>query len=103
MVGLLNIGSIIFGLIAWVLPVMSLMRVEKDRQQWVMFSLLSVISCSIALCFQILYHNHLVNIEDWSAMLDITPFITFASCVLLVVTIILNLVTYIVYRKRLIS
>lgn len=98
--GWLNVGSFLLGLIAWILPVVNLIRLNKTNQHWVMLSLLSVTSCAISLCFQVIYHNYLVIIEDWSALLDITPFIAFTSCVLLIVTLILNIVTFIVYRVR---
>lgn len=49
---------------------------------------------------QIFYNNHLVKIEDWSALMDTTGAVAFVSAVLLTVTIILNAITLIIYRNR---
>lgn len=38
--------------------------------------------------------------EDWGALMYITGTVTFAAAVLLIVTVILNVITLIVYRGR---
>lgn len=104
MIGLLNLGSLVLGLIAWILPVVNLMRYEKhDHRNWVTLSIMSVSACAIALCFQIIYSYHLVKIEDWSALMDTTGAVAFAAAVLLIVTIILNAITLIVYRGQIVK
>jgi cytochrome c oxidase subunit 4 len=49
---------------------------------------------------QILYTDHLVQIEDWSALLDTSRAVTWVSAVLLIVTIMLNAFTLNVCRRR---
>ncbi len=62
MIGLLNLGSLVLGLIAWILPVVNLMRYEKhDRKNWVALSITSISACAISLCFQTFYNNHLLT------------------------------------------
>lgn len=101
MMGLLNLGSFVLGLIAWTLPVVSLIRYGKhDHRNWVAFSLMSISACAVSLCFQIFYNNHKVQVEDWSALMDTTSTVAFAAAVLLIVTILLNIITLIVYRDR---
>jgi amino acid transporter len=101
MIGLLNLASFVLGLIAWILPVANLMRYKKhDRRKWVTLSILSISACAISLCFQIFYNYHLVKIEDWSALMDTTDAVAFVAAVLLIVTIILNAITLLVYRDR---
>lgn len=101
MIGLMNIGSLVLGLIAWVLPVLNLMQNHKHgNQKWVLYSMMSVMACAISLCFQIIYTNHLVNIEDWSAIMDTSGAVTFAASILLIITVLLNAITLIVYRRR---
>lgn len=96
--GWLNVGSLILGLIAWILPIVNLTRDKKqENNNWVAFSIMSISACSFSLCFQILYTYHLVKIEDWGALADTTYAVAFAAAVLLIVTILLNLV---VYRNR---
>lgn len=99
-VGLLNIGSLLLGLIAWILPIINLMRIEKqENKNWVVLSVISVSACAISLSFQIIYNYHLVKIEDWSALMDTTRAVVIATVVLLVFTLILNALTFIVYRQ----
>ncbi|WP_268745183.1 hypothetical protein [Bacillus cihuensis] len=44
MIGLFNLGSLILGLIAWILPVVNLMRYKKhDHWNRVVFSLKKVV------------------------------------------------------------
>ncbi|SFB36124.1 cytochrome c oxidase subunit 4 [Lentibacillus halodurans] len=101
MTGLLNIGSLVLGLIAWILPAVNLMRYKThDHQNWMAFSMMSISACAISLCFQIFYTYYLVKIKDWSALMDTTSAVAFVSAVLLIVTIILNGITLIVYRDR---
>ncbi|KKI89287.1 hypothetical protein WQ54_27425 [Bacillus sp. SA1-12] len=99
--GWLNIGSLVLGLIAWILPVVKLMQDNNHpHKKWAALSIMSISACSISLCFQIIYHYHLVKIEDWSALMDTMGATAFVSAVLLIVTILLNALTLIVYRER---
>ena len=101
MIGLLNLGSLVLGLIAWGLPAIALMRYKKgDDRNWATLSIISISACAISLCFQTLYNNYLVKIEDLSALMDTIGTVAFLSVVLLVVTIVLNIITLIVYRDR---
>lgn len=98
----LNLGSLVMGVIAWILPAFNLMRYKRhDNRNWVILSILSLSSCAISLFFQIYYIYHKVKISDWAALMDTMYAIVFASTVLLIVTIILNSITMLVYRDRL--
>lgn len=97
----LNVGSFVLGLIAWMLPVVILMRYKKnEHRNWLTFPIMSLSACAISLSFQIFYTYHLVEIEDWSALMDTTSTVALAAAVLLIVTILLNVITLIVYRDR---
>ncbi|MBD7964758.1 hypothetical protein [Fictibacillus norfolkensis] len=98
MFGLLNVGSLILGLIAWILPVLNLFR--KQNKSWKMLSTISISACSISLCFQILYTYHKVLMEDWAGLLDTMFATAFASAALLIITIALNVMTLVVYRGK---
>jgi hypothetical protein len=101
MIGLFNLGSLILGLIAWILPLINLMSFEKyNHKNWAVFPIASISSCAISLCFQIYYHYHLVKSEDWTALMDTTGATVTASIVLLTVTILLNSITLVVYRRK---
>ncbi|KRG12593.1 hypothetical protein ACA30_18430 [Virgibacillus soli] len=101
MVGWLNVGSLILGLVAWILPLVALMLYKKEHNKWIIFPIASLSACAVSLCFQIFYNDHLVKIGDWSALMDTTDAVSSAAAVLLIVTILLNVITLIVYRGRL--
>lgn len=101
MSGLLNPISFILGLIAWVLPIMNMMRYQKsDYRNWVVFSMISMGACALSLCLQIINIYDLVSIEDLSALMDTIGAVAIAASVLFIVTIILNAITLMVYRDR---
>lgn len=97
----LNLGSLVLGLIAWILPIINLLQHNKaEHRNWVVFSVASIGACAISLCLQLYYANHLVKIEDWSALIDTSHAVALVATFLLVVTIILNAITLIVYRGK---
>ncbi len=49
---------------------------------------------------QIFYNDHLVKIEDWSALMDTSSAVAMVSTLLLVVTIILNAGAFVVYYGK---
>lgn len=101
MMGWLNIGSLLLGLIAWILPVIYLMGNKKHEQSnWGILSVLSISACAISISFQMFYNYHLVKIEDWAALMDTTRAVVIATAVLLIFTLLLNGLTFIVYQKN---
>lgn len=97
MVGLLNVGSLVLGLVAWILPVVSLIRVTKH---WAALSIVSMSACAMSLFFQIYYTYHLVRIEDWAALIDTMGAVLVAATVLFTVTLLLNAITLFAYRVK---
>jgi len=61
------------------------------------FSVASFSACAISLCMQIFYTDYLVNIADWAALLDTSHAVAWVAWVLLIVTMILNVITLVVY------
>lgn len=92
MVSFLMLGSLILGLVSWILPILS---ITKDNKNWATYSIISMSSCSIALVFQILYSNHMVKIEDLAALMDTSGTSAMLSVILLVITLILNILSLI--------
>ena len=98
---LLNLGSLVLGILAWVLPIINLMRSRKHvHRNWVALSIMSISASSTSLYLQILEINHRVKLAGWSALMDTMGALAFVSAILLIVTIILNVMTLIVYRSR---
>jgi len=95
-----NVGSFVLGLIAWILPAINLAKYNKAKHKnWIVLLFVSMSACAISVLFQIVYQKHLVQIEDWSAIMDTIWGVLFVSTVLIIVTITLNLITVIKYRK----
>ncbi|WP_444641306.1 hypothetical protein ACRQU7_13120 [Caproiciproducens sp. R1] len=100
MLGLLNLGSLVLGLIAWILPVVNLRRNKAGIGSRIVLCAASVSACAVSLCLQIFYTDHLVKIEDWSALMDTSSSVALVSAILLAVTIILNAITLGSYFRK---
>lgn len=75
------------------------MKMDKPNQLFLL-SMGSLSTCATAICFQLYYQVQLVEIMDWSALMDTTSATATLSMWLLVGTILLNGRTYITYLKR---
>ncbi|MDO4269685.1 MAG: hypothetical protein Q4C72_02060 [Eubacteriales bacterium] len=90
--GLLNLASLFFGLVAVILPVVSFSAKSRRIQgRWAAMSLCSLGSCALAICLQPFYTSHLVDIEDWSALIDTSAASAKICAALLGVTVLFNL------------
>jgi len=93
--GWLNIGSLLLGLAAWILPLIYILArpIATDRLRIAVPSI-SLAACSAALVLQIVYQNYLVRTEDWSALMDTSGSLVFISSVLLAGTVVLNAIAF---------
>ncbi len=90
--GAYNLISLCLGLTGWVIPVVQMARLAKHKKGLGRFTpVLSMGACCLALWFQICCNGHLVNIEDWSALMDTTDAVRGVSLFLLITTCLLNL------------
>ncbi|RDY70091.1 hypothetical protein DXT76_15320 [Halobacillus trueperi] len=98
--GWLNIGSLVLGLVAWIIPIVNLAVGKKQmNKKWIALTIISFSACAIAICLQIFYNLHLLNIEDWSALSEMRA-LAVPSTVLVIVTILLNSSTLFLYWDR---
>lgn len=102
--GWLNLISLVLGLIAWLIPASIIIQAKKRKLKipFIML-LLSMGACGIALWCQISYNNYLVQIQDWTALMDTTSTLNWVSAVLLIVTVVLNSISAMMIYKPLIS
>ncbi|HIW33621.1 MAG TPA: hypothetical protein IAA29_12630 [Candidatus Paenibacillus intestinavium] len=100
MIAWLNLGSLLLGLIAWILPVLNISRYDKRSRNWITLSIVSISACSISLFFQICSFYERVKAEDWSALTDTINVIVSVPAILIIGTIILNVITLYIYRDR---
>ncbi|MBD3205354.1 hypothetical protein GF319_03290 [Candidatus Bathyarchaeota archaeon] len=91
MYSLLNLGSLFFGLVAWGIPIVFLVRRKISVNSPATVVFLSLLSAIVSLFFQTIYTKHLVDIGDWSALLDTQRGVVFAASVLLLITASLNI------------
>ena len=90
--GMLNLGSIVLGLAGWILPILHVSQLSKKRRGLGRYAhILSMGACCLAIWLQICYDEHLVNIEDWSALMDTIKAVRVVSLFLLITTVLLNL------------
>lgn len=90
--GMLNLGSIALGLAGWAIPLVQAGRLAKGKRGLGRYAhILSMGACCLAIWFQICYDEHLVDIGDWSALMDTIGAVRMVSIFLLVTTLLLNL------------
>lgn len=95
-----NTGSLIFGLIAWGLPVFALFRDHKaKRKNWSVLCAVSISACSLAMKLQLNEVKYRVDIADWSALADTSSAVATVSSILFTVTIVLNAIVFFVYYE----
>ena len=91
MISFLMLGSLVLGLIAWILPSVNIGRYKINyNKNWAIYSIVSISACAIAISFQVMYSNHIVQIGDWSALMDTSGTSTLLSIILLIITLVLN-------------
>jgi cytochrome c oxidase subunit 4 len=97
--GYLNLGSFLLGLIAWVLPIINLVKRNRGKhKKWYILCLSSLCACTVSLLMQIFYTNYRIRMEDWSALMDTNKAVVLVSTVLFLVVLILNVITLVVYK-----
>lgn len=101
MISFLMVGSLILGLIAWILPSINIGRYKRNyNKNWAIYSITSISACATAVSFQLIYSNHIVRIKDWSALMDTIGTSTFLSLTLLIITLILNVISLGMYHTK---
>ena len=90
--GMLNLASVALGLVGWAIPIVQIGCIAKKKRGFGRYThILSMGACCLAIWFQICYDEHLVNIEDWSALMDTVAAVRLVSVFLLVITLLINL------------
>ena len=84
---LLNPLSLLLGLAAWALPFMAISRRLRLGKALAASSL----CCSASLWFQLVYHDHLVTVQDRSSQLDTSGAQLLLAAVIIAVTALLQL------------
>lgn len=88
----LNIASLSFGVLAWMLPIFAMMAFQKQknpRGNSMMYG--SLCFAVMSLFCVISYRHYLIQMEDWSALMDTTRGFQVASLVMTSVTVAMHI------------
>lgn len=97
---LLSLGSLLLGLIAWIVPFLVMKKPGKDAVKNFSFIIVSFSACVAALCLQLFEINHRVQIQDWSALMDTMGTLLWVAVILAVVTFILNIMVLVICSEK---
>lgn len=89
MIGLGNILSLLLGLVAWILPSISLFG-KNNKNTKIIFLFLSISCCAVALWLQIAELTERSRLGDFAGIDDTIGAINSVAAILVVITIILN-------------
>lgn len=98
LISVLMIGSLVFGLISWGLPIMHVGFQNKVTNPG-LISLFSLSACATAISFQVIYGNLMISRNDIAGLMDTSGVMTIASIILLLGTLLLNGISYYVISR----
>lgn len=93
-----NISSLLLGLAAWILAGIAITRKKKQLASY--YSLGSFGMCILSLLLQIFEVANRVNQDDYAAIADTIHAVRFAACVLVGVTMVLNLAGLVKFKNK---
>ena len=96
----LNVGSLMFGFVALIIPLAYIIRPNNPRTSIQEIMLFSFMLMGLALVFQLMYQQRLASINDLGAFLDIIDGVVLASWIIFLGTLLLNLIRVVRSRKR---
>ncbi len=96
----LSLGSLLLGLIAWIVPFLAIKYPRKDAVKNCWFIIVSFSACVASLCLQLLEINHRVQIQDWSALMDTIGTLIWLAVILAVITFILNIMVLVMCCEK---
>ena len=97
----LNLVSLILGIISWVAPAIAIKKYNSSKSEnYRKFYIISFSSCLASLSIHFFEINRLVQIQDWSSLMDITGTLKWLALILSAITILLNTVVYLLYKKN---
>lgn len=84
-----NMGSIILGTVAWLIPLFAISQFQKgyEPKNYIIYSFTA---CCIALVFQLFEIRRYVIMQDISGIMDTVGAVSVVSIILVVITFLLN-------------
>ena len=96
MIGFFNVASLLLGLVAWALPISTIIT----RRYRAAYPSASFGLCSLSLLLQLMQVQNLVRKQDWSALMDTWYAVVFAGIVLLLVNLVAHIVAFAIAKLR---
>lgn len=97
----LNLGSLLLGLTAWIVPILAIKNFGKsEMNNCFRFIIVSFSACVASLCLQLFEINHRIQIQDWSALMDTIGTLIWVAVVLAVITLILNMMALVICCEK---
>lgn len=98
---MLNYGSLVLGLLAWIIPALAMKHPRKDVVQSYRLIIVSFSACVASLCLQLFEINHRVQIQEWTTIMDTIGTLKWVAVILAVITLILNIMVLVIcYEKE---
>lgn len=99
LISVLMLSSLALGVISWVLPIVQIFSKRIKTQPT--FLIISISSCAIAISFQVIYHNLMLQTNDFSGLMDTSGTLTVVTIILLLGTLGLNFLSnFIAFKKE---
>lgn len=86
-----NLGSLVLGLAAWLLPALGMAGRRPTPVKTAALAAGSFCACALSLLLVLLHLKQVTAHQDWSALMDTLPAFCLAASVLLIVALALNL------------
>ena len=97
----LNLVSLVLGIFSWVTPAIAIKRYNSSNiEKYGKFYIISFSFCLASMYLQFFEINHLVQIQDWSSLMDITGTLRWVVLILAFITILLNTSVYLLYKEK---
>jgi len=97
----LNLGSIILGIISWIIPIIATKQYKNNvMKRYFKLSIVSFSSCLASLCLQLFEINYRVQVQDWSALMDTIGTLKWVVVILSSITIFLNIVAFLLCNEK---
>jgi hypothetical protein len=96
----LNLGSLVFGLLSWVIPGLALMLKNKKKISGVLLMFISFLLMGFSLLFQLMVQQALIAKNDTVAIMDTIDGVVMVSMVLLCGTILTNVALFRTLTKK---
>lgn len=96
----LNLGSLMFGILSWIIPGIALMMRKRRKISGEIVVFISVLLMGFSLLFQLMNHQVLIFKQDLVAIMDTIDGVVMVSMILITGTIVLNVALIYAQRKN---